>query len=307
MCPGSWSKQKSAGMASSLIGRATGSKAPTSRAAGVLPVVRALVLIAHHRQVARQIVELLGVGVVMLAGMQGNGHAGEAPEVARPQARRAHHELARDVPGRGRNARHPALGAANSGDRNVLQALHAAPARALHVGVDDVDGARHSVDLEPRAAEQIVGAHERMKVADLLGGDHFHAAETEHIVRIGHTLELREAVPAVGDGHAPDLPESRRLPGLRFQLGKEIAGVGAELRVGVARPGGADQARRVPARARRELLALQQHDVRPSPFREVVGDARPGDSAADDHCARSFRYCLAHSSSPTCRPDWTQR
>ena len=133
-------------------------------------------------------------------------------------------------------------------------------------------------------------------MTDLLGRDHLHAAETEHVVGIGETLELRKTIPAVGDGDAPDLPESRRLPGLLFQFGKEIAGVGAKLRVGVARPGGADESRRMPARAGRELLAFQQDDVRPSLFREVIGDTRSGDPAADDHRARSFRYCLAHSS-----------
>ena len=70
---------------------------PDQQAACVLPVVGALVLVAQHRQVARQVGELLGVGVVVLAGVQRDRHPGEPAEVARPQPCRAHHELAGDV------------------------------------------------------------------------------------------------------------------------------------------------------------------------------------------------------------------
>ena len=189
------------------------------QAVGVLAVVRALVLIAQHRQVAGQIAELLGVGVVMLAGVQRDRHPGEAAELARPQPCRAHHELARDVARLGFHPRHPAVRGADTGDLHVLDAAHPAPASALHVGVHHVDGARHPVDLEPRAAKEVIGAHEGVEVSDLLGGDDLHASEPERVVRIGQPLELSEAVPAVRDGDAADLPEPGRLSGLHFELG----------------------------------------------------------------------------------------
>ena len=97
------------------------------------------------------------------------------------------------------------------------------------------------------------------------------------------------------------LPTSRKpggLSGLRFELGQEAAGVGAELGVGVAGPRGADEPRRVPARAGGELPALQKHDVGPSELRQVVGDARASDPASDDHCARAFRQRPAHDGLP---------
>ena len=275
-------------------GSCIGLERPHQQAAGVLAVVGALVLIAQHRQVARQIGELLGVGVVVLAGVQRNRHSGEAAEVARPQPRRAHHELAGDVARLGPHSGHPSVLGEDARDRYVLDAAHSAAARAFHVGAHHVDGARHSVDLEPRAAQQVVGAHERVEVSDLLGGDDLHAPEAERVVRIGQALELREAVAAVRDGDAADLAEAGRLPGLRLDLRKEVARIGAQPRVGVARPRGAYESRRVPARAGSELPALEEDDVRPSELREVIGDAGAGHATADDHCARALGQCLAH-------------
>src|SRR5512134_1539297 len=40
---------------------------------------------------------------------------------------------------------------------------------------------------------------------------------------------------------------------------------------------------RVPCRAAGEASLLEQHDVAPAELRQVVGDARPDDPAADDH------------------------
>ena len=269
---------------------------PHQQAARILAVVGALVLVAQYRQVARQVGKLLGVSVVVLARVQRDRHPGEAAEMARPQSRRAHHELAGDVARLGLDPRHAAVRGADAGDLHVLDAAHPAPAGALHVGAHHVDGARHPVDLEPRAAEEVAGTYERVEVSDLLGRDHLHAAESECVVGVGHPFELRETVPAVRDGDTADLPETGGLPGFGFQLGKEVAGIGAKLGMGVAVPRGADESRRMPARAGGELPAFEEHDVRPTEPCEVIGDARSGHAAADDHRARAFRQCLAHPS-----------
>ena len=84
--------------------------------------------------------------------------------------------------------------------------------------------------------------------------------------------------------------------------GRRVAGVGAQLRVGVAVPGGADESRRVPARAGRELPALEEDDVGPSQLRKVIGDARAGHAAPDDDRARTLRQCLVHRSSSPFAP-----
>ena len=223
--------------------------------------------------------------------------------MARPQARRAHHEFARDEITRAvarfrLHPRHLAVRGADAGDLHVLEAARPARARAFHVGVHHVHRARHPVVREPRAAQEVVGAHQRMEVPDLPGGDHLHAPEPERVVRIGQPPELRQAVPAVRDAHAADLPEPGRLPGLGFELGKEVAGVGAQLGVGVAGPRGADEPRRVPARAGGELPAFEKDDVGPSELREVPGDAGAGHPATDDHRAGALRQRLAHHGLP---------
>ena len=193
---------------------------------------------------------------------------------------------------------HPTVRGANAGDLHVLDAAHPAPSGALHVGAHHVDGARHAVDLQPCAAEQVVGAHQRVEVPDLLGRDDLHSPESECVVGVGEPLEFGKAVAAVRDGDAPDLSESGRLPGLGLQFRQEVARVGAELRVGVAVPGGADEPRRVPARAGRELLSLEEDDIRPSQLCEVIGNARAGHAAADDNRARTLRQCLVHRRLP---------
>ena len=57
-----------------------------------------------------------------------------------------------------------------------------------------------------------------------------------------------------------------------------------------------DQPGRVPCRARRELVALEQHDVGPSPPGEVVGDAAADDTSADDHDSGAARQSVFHAS-----------
>ena len=225
MWPGSSSKQKSSGIASSRMGRAFVLERPHEQAPGVLAVVGALVLVAQHRQVARQVGELLGVGVVVLAGVQRNRHPRETAEVARPQPRRAHHEFARDVARLGLDPRHPTVRGADAGDLHVLDAAHPTPARALHVGAHHVDGARHPVDLEPGAAQQVVGAHQRVEVPDLLGRDHLHAPESERVVGIGEPLELGEGGPGCGRWRRC------RPAGTRSTARSRLPGSGRRLRV----------------------------------------------------------------------------
>ena len=44
----------------------------------------------------------------------------------------------------------------------------------------------------------------------------------------------------------------------------------------------------VAGRAARQLVLLKQHDLAPSRLREVIGDARAGDAAADHHSTGPF-------------------
>ena len=69
--------------------------------------------------------------------------------------------------------------------------------------------------------------------------------------------------------------------------------------MGVAVPCGADEPRRMPARAGSELPALEEDDIGPPELREVIGDARAGHAAADDHRARALGQCPGSSGVPS--------
>ena len=258
-------------------------------------------MVAQHREVGRQVAQLLRVGVVVLAGVQGNRHPGETAELARPQARRAYDELARDVARVGFNARHRAVRGTNAGDLHVLDALHPAPAGALHVGAHHVDGTGHPVDVEPCSPEEVVGAYQRVQVSDLLGGHDLDSPQPEGVVRVGQPPELRKAVPRVRDGEAADLAEPGGLAGLGLQLAQQVAGVGAELRVCIACPRGADEAGGVPARTGCELPAFEEDDVGPPELREVIRDARSRHAAADHDRAGALGQGNAHCGLPPVR------
>ena len=94
--------------------------------------------------------------------------------------------------------------------------------------------------------------------------------------------------PVAVGGH---LDEADRLePGRQARLGLEprvqVAGVGAHRRRGLRRrPEGDDQPRRVPGRARGQLVALQQQDVGPAFAGQVVGDGAADDATSHDHDA----------------------
>ena len=58
------------------------------QATGVFTVVGAVIVIAHHRQIAGQIVEFFGMRVIMLTGMQGHADPGHASRFRDPTVRR---------------------------------------------------------------------------------------------------------------------------------------------------------------------------------------------------------------------------
>ena len=71
------------------------------------------------------------------------------------------------------------------------------------------------------------------------------------------------------------------LAGLAAQLGVEADRVHHHPRQADRRAQLADEARRVPGRAGREVVLLDEHDVLPAEPREVVGDAAAADASAD--------------------------
>src|SRR5262249_38731519 len=62
------------------------------------------------------------------------------------------------------------------------------------------------------------------------------------------------------------------------------------LRLGVAKRG--EKTRSVPGGAGGDLLALEEHQVRPPELREMIGDGTPGDPSTDDDRAGMAREGL---------------
>ena len=79
------------------------------------------------------------------------------------------------------------------------------------------------------------------------------------------------------------------VPGLGGEPPVQVGAVHHHLGEGDRAPQLADQARRVEGRSGGQLRPIDEDDVGPAALREVVGDARPADAAADDD-----RTCVFH-------------
>jgi hypothetical protein len=99
---------------------------------------------------------------------------------------------------------------------------------------------------------------------------------------IGPPAEAIQPLRVAGDLHIAVRSKARILTGFLPQPFVEVAGVFGHVRVGLGREPTDDQARRVPGGSRRQLCALQQHDVSPAQFGQMVGHAATYDTAADD-------------------------
>ena len=262
---------------------------PDEEAPRVLPDVGRDVVVAEGREVGGEVRDLLGVGVVVLAGVEGHVHPRHPPDVPPPEARAVHHEVGLDVARVRPDPGDAAVLVVDGGDRHPFEAARPPAAGAPDERRHHVDGARHPVRRHPGPADEPVLVDERVERRDLLRRHEVHLRQPEPVVHRGEALQLLEAVPAVGDGEAPDRPEPGRLPGLLLDLGEEVARVDEELREALVRAHGPDEARRVPGGPAREALPLEEEHVAPAELREVVGGARADDPAADDDGRGPFR------------------
>ena len=255
----------------------------------VLPDVGRDVVVAQGREAEGDIRDLRGVGVVVLAGVEGHVDPRHPSDLPPPEARAVHHEVGLDVARVRPDPGNPAVLAADGGDRRLFEAARPPVPGSPDEGRDHVDGARRPVGRNPGPADQPFLVDERVEGGDLVRGDEVHPGDPEPVVHRGEALQLLEAVPAVGDGEAPDRPEPGRLPGLLLDLGEQPARVVEELRQALVGPHGADEAGRVPGRPAREAPAFEEQHVAPAEPGEVVGGARADDPAADDDGRGPFR------------------
>ena len=174
-----------------------GLEAAHQKAAHLLLEVDVAVRIAHHRQVARHALHLLGDDVHVLAGIERHGDADHAPDLARPLAGAVHHHLGLDrALGRLHAGDCRSLGALLGVDRRhprLLEDAYAVVARALGQRLGDVGWIGLAVARQPDRAHQVVGAHDGVLLARLFGrqllaGDALGVGHRRRAAQIGHAL-----------------------------------------------------------------------------------------------------------------------
>jgi hypothetical protein len=139
--------------------------------------------------------------------------------------------------------------------------------------------------LFPQDTDQGGGIQNGGQFPGLVEGDELGLdAQTPHrALEDAHGLHL---FLAAAEHEAAGVVEPAGLAALLLQLGIELEGIFVDLRDRLRPRDREEAARRVPGRARRELLALDEHHVRPARLRQVVEHATAGHTAADHHHLR---------------------
>ena len=134
-------------------------------------------------------------------------------------------------------------------------------------------------------AEEAVRLAQRPDLLDLRRGEHVHVdADRLGDAGIGH--ELVPAVRRAGKTDVGDLLEADWLARLGLQRAVKLHRVLVDLAHRVAHVEERQEAGGVPGRARGQLLALDEDDVRPALLGQVIERRHAHDAAADHHHAR---------------------
>ena len=259
------------------------------QAAGLLAEVAVGGRVLQHRQVRRQVRDLLRDEIVVLGRLVGDGDACRFAELARPHAGAVDDILGGDVAERRLDAGDAPALPQHAGDGHALDDAGTREARALGERHGDVDRVRAAVVLDVEAGENVVHARQWKQALHLSRRDLVHVDAAEAIEGRDPAV-LLQPVGVGGDLDEADRLEAGRLAGLRLEAAVEVAGVLPELGGGLR--GGAEgdhQAGGVPCGPAGEAVALQQHDIAPAEMRQVIGDRGADDAAADHHDAGAIR------------------
>ena len=274
--------------------------------ADLLPEVDQVVGVAHRRQRRRHAVDPLSEQVLVGHRDDRNVDPCEPADLRGEHAARVDHDLGPDRPLLAvlddPDPGHPAVGHVDRG--HPRPGLDPDPPSA-GAGGERLGEARR---VEPAVGRQVDGAehaverHQREEGAGLTRADEL-KRQPERLRPAGLAGELLEPLRRRGQAERADLVPGRVDAGLGRESPVELDPVHHHPGQGHARPELADEAGRVERRARRQLGALDEDDVRPAKLGEVVGDARPADTAADDH-----RPCVVHPVANSARrPDGASR
>ena len=245
--------------------------------------------IPHHGQFACALDksgDRVGDHIVVLHvadGGIGPDHLRHLPRIA---ARRVHHHAGNDAALLGDHFPFARGSTADAGHAVLADDRGAQIARALGHGVAEAGRIRVAVIGGVCRCDHTLGGEEGVQLTGPRGGDDLHV-EANGLGETVDALHPRELALVVGKAHAARGMPAHVLAGLGLQRGVQLVAVGVDLgEVVAARDAGA-LAGSVPGGARGELVFLDQDGVGAALEGQVVEEARPHDSATDDHDIRT--------------------
>ena len=229
----------------------------------------------------------------MLHGVERQIDAGHRVDLAGPEAAGVDHVLGADGALLGHHVPAPVVARHQLDDPVAQVDLGPLQARRLGVGVGGAGGVQVAVEGVPEGAQHALRVDDGRARRDLRGADDL--GLQAHVAVLGPLgLQLVQALGRVGEGQAADVVQAAGLAADLLQLLVEADGVALErghVGVGVQ---GVEAARRVPGRARGQLVALDQDDVAPAELGQVIEHAAADDAAADDgHLDMGFHRCAS--------------
>ena len=270
--------------------------------ADLLLEIGVAIRVAQRRRRPRQPVDRLGDDVVVLGGVERDGHPDLLADGLGPLPAAIHHVLALDVTAGGGDRGDPGAIDGPAGRLRPLEDPRVQAPGPPGQRLSEVGGIDLGVVREPDRAGQVLGAHQRPHGIRLGHRDvmRLQALGARHVDGASH---LHEAIGRGRDPQRAALVPTGAEADLSLQARIQLAAVEHQPGQGRVRTQLADDAGRMPGRPARQLSLLEQDHVAPAELRQVVCDATADGAAADDddlgalrevvggHCL-AFRHCM---------------
>ena len=244
----------------------------------------ALALGVHHvRQLRTVIVHFCNVvsdKVLVLHGMQRQVNTCHFRDLARPQTRRVHYMLGDNGALLGQHlpvAIRPRRQAVHFVAQHDLRTLIAS---RFSVGVGGAGWVQMAIEGVVKCTKHTVGIRNRRQIANFRRA---YDARIQPHIAVFCTLGFEEVQPfrVAGKRQPADMMQTARLAGDFFQFPIQPDGITLQRRhigVGVQ---GMKSTRSVPGGSRRQFGTLDQHEVGPTEFGQVIQNAAANHAAAD--------------------------
>ena len=262
-----------------------------AQAADLLAEVDEVVRVAELREARMDALDRLGEEVLVGHRDDRHGHADEAADLGGEHPAGIHDDVGPDLRPLAvvldGDAGHAAALRPDRDDPGPRPDPDALLASAGGERVGEPGRVEPAVGRQPDGAEDAVGRHQREAVLRLLRRDEVER-QTERLGPARLASELLEPLRRRRQPERADLVPRRIRARLGGQPPVQLGAVHHHPGEGHGAPELADQSSRVEGRSGGQLGAVDEDDVGPAALREVVGDARPADPAADDDGPRVF-------------------